>query len=162
MLSLRVLPFVFPSTSCLIPPSSSFHLILSPALVLSPASAFTYVTYSPHSSPLPPTVPEREMSQRKIFLVLLFISTVSLLLHHGGHLNWWVIETRLTYMQTCSHYIPCIPPISPYGANNKKISWVRLSFPFKDKLMKGMDYYNRQVRRFWVLTHCQVGSRDQL
>ncbi|XP_060887070.1 galactose-3-O-sulfotransferase 3 [Labrus mixtus] len=30
----------------------------------------------------------REMSQKKIFLICVAISTVSLLLHHGGHLSW--------------------------------------------------------------------------
>ncbi|KAK2860199.1 hypothetical protein Q7C36_004365 [Tachysurus vachellii] len=47
------------------------------------------------------------MSQKKIFLILVAFSTVSLLLHQGGHLSWTMEVLRLTYSsinsQTVKH-----------------------------------------------------------
>ncbi|XP_060922559.1 galactose-3-O-sulfotransferase 3 [Limanda limanda] len=43
------------------------------------------------------------MSQRKIFLVLVAISTVSLLLHHGGHLSWTMEAFHLGCPSIQSH-----------------------------------------------------------
>lgn len=64
-----------------------------------------------HSSSLPlltGPVKQSEMSQKKIFLICVAISTVSLLLHHGGHLSWWVIETHLAQMISRWVHMPLI------------------------------------------------------
>lgn len=38
-----------------------------------------------------------QMWKKKIFLVIIAISTISLLLHHGGHLTWWVTHDMKTH-----------------------------------------------------------------
>ncbi|XP_047451564.1 galactose-3-O-sulfotransferase 3 [Mugil cephalus] len=50
------------------------------------------------------------MSQKKIFLVFLAISTVSLLLHHGGHLSWTIEALHLGCPALSSHPSPGLKP----------------------------------------------------
>uniref|UniRef100_UPI0037E6F9C2 galactose-3-O-sulfotransferase 3 n=1 Tax=Semicossyphus pulcher TaxID=241346 RepID=UPI0037E6F9C2 len=45
------------------------------------------------------------MSQKKIFLICVAISTVSLLLHHGGHLNWTMEAFHLSCPGLRSHHV---------------------------------------------------------
>ncbi|KAM3590468.1 uncharacterized protein V6R79_010348 [Siganus canaliculatus] len=50
------------------------------------------------------------MSQKKIFLVFVVICTVSLLLHHGGHLNWTTDAFYLGCQSLRSHPAPGLKP----------------------------------------------------
>ncbi|KAL7374718.1 hypothetical protein ABVT39_006005 [Epinephelus coioides] len=50
------------------------------------------------------------MSQKKIFLVFVAISTVSLLLHHGGHLSWTMEAFHLGCPALRSHPAPGLKP----------------------------------------------------
>ncbi|XP_056156807.1 galactose-3-O-sulfotransferase 3 [Lampris incognitus] len=50
------------------------------------------------------------MSQKKIFLVFVAISTVSLLLHHGGHLSWTMEAFHLGCSTLRSHPSPGLKP----------------------------------------------------
>ncbi|KAI4808577.1 hypothetical protein KUCAC02_000634 [Chaenocephalus aceratus] len=50
------------------------------------------------------------MSQKKIFLVFLAISTVSLLLHHGGHLSWTMGAFHIGCPALSSHPAPGLKP----------------------------------------------------
>ncbi|XP_034020202.1 galactose-3-O-sulfotransferase 3 [Thalassophryne amazonica] len=50
------------------------------------------------------------MSQKKIFLVFIAISTVSLLLHHGGHLSWTMEAFHLGCPALRSHPAPGLKP----------------------------------------------------
>nr|XP_019964256.1 PREDICTED: galactose-3-O-sulfotransferase 3-like [Paralichthys olivaceus] len=50
------------------------------------------------------------MSQRKIFLIFVAISTVSLLLHHGGHLSWTMDAFHLGCPAIQSHPAPGLKP----------------------------------------------------
>ncbi|CAL8377936.1 unnamed protein product [Gadus morhua 'NCC'] len=53
----------------------------------------------------------REMIRKKIFLAFVVISTVSLLLHHGGHLESWTMEAfYLGCPVLCSLPSPCLEP----------------------------------------------------
>ncbi|XP_028841554.1 galactose-3-O-sulfotransferase 3 [Denticeps clupeoides] len=61
------------------------------------------------------------MSQKKIFLVLVAISTVSLLLHHGGHLSW----TMEAFSLSC----PALRFLhSPLGAAGNKAKHTSIAF----------------------------------
>ncbi|XP_059211474.1 galactose-3-O-sulfotransferase 3 [Centropristis striata] len=50
------------------------------------------------------------MSQKKIFLIFIAISTVSLLLHHGGHLSWTMEAFHLGCPALRSHPAPGLKP----------------------------------------------------
>ncbi|KAM8747582.1 galactose-3-O-sulfotransferase 3 [Acanthopagrus schlegelii] len=50
------------------------------------------------------------MSQKKIFLVVVAISTVSLLLHHGGHLSWTMEAFYLGCPALRAHPAPSLKP----------------------------------------------------
>ncbi|KAJ8405390.1 hypothetical protein AAFF_G00318630 [Aldrovandia affinis] len=56
------------------------------------------------------------MSQKKFFLVLLVISSVSLLLHHGGHFSW-----------TLKAFLGC-PPLRPHPSSGLKPKHTSIAF----------------------------------
>ncbi|XP_058481365.1 galactose-3-O-sulfotransferase 3 isoform X1 [Solea solea] len=53
-------------------------------------------------------VKQKMMSQKKLFVVCIAISTVSLLLHHGGHLSWKAFH--IGSLNLCSHPSPALKP----------------------------------------------------
>lgn len=57
------------------------------------------------------------MSQKKIFLVFVAISTVSFLLHHGGHLSWTMEALHLGCPALRSHPSPGSPDAKPKHTN---------------------------------------------